>query len=186
MTKGVRVPVPVENLRRIWNLKKGEMQITQAQAAETLGWTQGAFSQYLNNITDLNPAAVIKLANFLGVDPAEIDPNIDEALPHVHRKEVRFLLSDATKINRDAVSVNSNIDTFCIRVDIDCPHIPQGCMLTVCKPNKNDYIPRTSSNEPLYVVQLKGETHFAVLTESNLPAANVTKRKYLVLSINTY
>ena len=62
------------NLRAIWNLKKSEIGITQTEAAKQLGWTQGALAQYLNNITELNPPAVIKLANFLGVDPREIDP----------------------------------------------------------------------------------------------------------------
>ena len=65
------------NLRAIWDLKKSEIGITQTEAAKQLGWTQGALAQYLNNITELNPPAVIKLANFLGVDPREIDPAIN-------------------------------------------------------------------------------------------------------------
>lgn len=66
--------VAANNLRKIWDLKKSEIGITQTEAAKTLGWTQGALAQYLNNITELNAPAVIKLANFLGVDPREIDP----------------------------------------------------------------------------------------------------------------
>ena len=62
------------NLRKIWDSRKSEIGITQTEAAKKLGWTQGALAQYLNNITELNPPAVIKLANFLGVDPQEIDP----------------------------------------------------------------------------------------------------------------
>ena len=62
------------NLRKIWDLKKSEIGVTQTEAAKELGWTQGALAQYLNNITELNPPAVIKLANFLGIDPREIDP----------------------------------------------------------------------------------------------------------------
>ena len=62
------------NLRKIWDLRKSEIGITQTEAAKQLGWTQGALAQYLNNITELNPPAVIKLANFLGIDPREIDP----------------------------------------------------------------------------------------------------------------
>lgn len=66
--------VAANNLRAIWDLKKSEIGITQTEAAKQLGWTQGALAQYLNNITELNPPAVTKLANFLGVDPREIDP----------------------------------------------------------------------------------------------------------------
>jgi len=74
-------PTPAENFRRIWTQKKRELNLTQTQAAEKLGWTQGAFSQYLNNLTDLGPATVLKLANFLGVPPTDIDPTLKEILP---------------------------------------------------------------------------------------------------------
>ena len=62
------------NLRKIWDIRKSEIGLTQTEAAKELGWTQGALAQYLNQITELNPPAVVKLANFLGVDPREIDP----------------------------------------------------------------------------------------------------------------
>lgn len=70
------LPEAVLNLRRIWNEKKHELKINQRDAAQALGWTQGAFSQYLNNITSLNPSAVLKLANFFDIDPLEIEPNL--------------------------------------------------------------------------------------------------------------
>jgi len=71
---GGTLPIAVQNLRRIWDSKKEQFEINQTEAAKKLGWTQGAFSQYLNNITDLNHDAIAKLANFLEVDPFEIDP----------------------------------------------------------------------------------------------------------------
>ena len=67
--------VAANNLRKIWDSRKSEIGITQTEAAKKLGWTQGALAQYLNNITELNAPAVVKLANFLGVDPREIDPS---------------------------------------------------------------------------------------------------------------
>lgn len=72
---GGTLPIAVQNLRRIWEDRKKSLEINQSQAAEMLGWTQGAFSQYLNNITELHDEAIAKLANFLEVDPHEIDPN---------------------------------------------------------------------------------------------------------------
>lgn len=72
---GGTLPIAVQNLRRIWENRKKSLEINQSQAAETLGWTQGAFSQYLNNITELHDEAIAKLANFLEVDPHEIDPS---------------------------------------------------------------------------------------------------------------
>lgn len=67
--------VAANNLRKIWDLRKSEIGLTQTEAAKKLGWTQGALAQYLNNITELNPPAVIKIANFLGVDPRDIEPS---------------------------------------------------------------------------------------------------------------
>ncbi len=82
MKKAHELPQAVNNLRAIWDQKKVEMKFTQVEAAAKLGWSQGAISHYLNNITDLGPAAVVKFANFLGVDPLEIDPDIAEFLPN--------------------------------------------------------------------------------------------------------
>jgi len=76
MKKTNQLPRAVNNLRAIWEKKKVEMQFTQVEAAKELGWSQGAISHYLNNITDLGPAAVIKFANFLEVDPRDIDPTV--------------------------------------------------------------------------------------------------------------
>lgn len=66
--------VAADNLRALWEARKHELKLTQTEAAAQLGWTQGALAQYLNNLTELNPPAVIKLANFFGVDPREIYP----------------------------------------------------------------------------------------------------------------
>ena len=38
-----KAPIAVQNLRRIWQAKKGEMGINQTEAAEKLGWSQSAF-----------------------------------------------------------------------------------------------------------------------------------------------
>jgi len=90
------LPMAVQNLRKIWDKKRIEMRFTQVEAAETLGWSQGAISHYLNNITDLGPAAVIKFANFLNVDPAEIDPGITEFLPNIRTRIIKYDASNLT------------------------------------------------------------------------------------------
>ena len=99
-----KAPIAVQNLRRIWQAKKVEMGINQTEAAEKLGWSQSAFSQYLNNYTELNTEAVTKLANLFGVDPADIDPNIGKKLPK--HSNVSFIHADrkenlAIQINRE-------------------------------------------------------------------------------------
>ena len=97
MKKTSELPKAVNNLRAIWDKKKVEMQFTQVEAAKELGWSQGAISHYLNNITDLGPAASIKFANFLGVSPLDIDPSVVEHLPNVDRYEIVRDTSDLTK-----------------------------------------------------------------------------------------
>lgn len=98
MKKASELPKPVQNLRRIWDKKKAEMNFTQVQAAKELGWSQGAISHYLNAITDLGPPAVIKLANFLGVAPSAIDPDVVKHLPHVQSYKVTRTATDLTKV----------------------------------------------------------------------------------------
>tara|TARA_B100000945_G_scaffold160833_1_gene129145 strand:- start:828 stop:1451 length:624 start_codon:yes stop_codon:yes gene_type:complete len=68
---------PAQNLKRIWENKAHEFKFTQRQAAKKLDWSQGAISQYLNGITELSPQAIVKMANFLGVAPHDIDPDLD-------------------------------------------------------------------------------------------------------------
>ena len=68
---------PAQNLKKLWDNKAHEFKFTQRQAAKKLDWTQGAISQYLNGITELSPQAIVKMANFLGVAPHDIDPDLD-------------------------------------------------------------------------------------------------------------
>lgn len=68
------------NFKRLWKARRQELDITQKTAADRLGMTQGAFSQYLNGHTELNEKAVLKIAKFLDVPPVEIDPTFDQKM----------------------------------------------------------------------------------------------------------
>ena len=46
------------NFKRLWKVRRQELDITQKTAADRLGMTQGAFSQYLNGHTEINEKAV--------------------------------------------------------------------------------------------------------------------------------
>lgn len=187
-----RLPVAVTNLRKIWDQKKHEMQVTQIEAAAKLGWTQGAFSQYLNGITELGPSAVIKLANFLSVDPTDIDPNIADGLPHVKRVDVRYTISNANKILNESSGYNLLIGDhiFRIKVDKDLGTEPfliqKGTMITVVAENALDYLPKNTDFEPYYIVQQKKKVEFEMFPASKLPPKSVIKKKYILLSVNLY
>ena len=111
------LPKSVQNLRKIWNHKKVEMQFTQIEAAITLGWTQGAISQYLNNLSDLGPVAIIKFANFLGVDPVEIDPSITRFLPNIRTRVIKYDWSNLTSPMNEKFYDKNPESAFWVRVD---------------------------------------------------------------------
>ena len=112
-------PVAVKNLRRIWESKKSDMNFTQVTAAQELGWSQGLISHYLNNITDLGPMATIKFANFLGVDPRDIDPQITDDLPKTKGYHFKYLASDMTKIVRKSIDITVPEDSFMVELTAD-------------------------------------------------------------------
>ena len=114
--------VVLKNLKRIWNQRKRELGLTQVSAAKDLGWTQGALSQYLNNLTELRPSATIKLANYLSVPASDIDPNIHNHMPNhlsvrvKHRNLSTKILKQATT---ESMSVVGNKNTFVIEINED-------------------------------------------------------------------
>jgi HTH-type transcriptional regulator, cell division transcriptional repressor len=69
---------PHENLKREWQYRKKLLKLTQTKAASKIGWTQSAFSQYLNGTTKLNTPAILKLAKLLEIPPTVIDPALSQ------------------------------------------------------------------------------------------------------------
>lgn len=70
-----------ENLKRVWDLKKGPMELTQEIAAKRLGFArQSTVSQYLNGLIPLNAEAVLKFAKLLDVKATDIDPSLGQLL----------------------------------------------------------------------------------------------------------
>ena len=68
-----------QRLSNIWHAKKKALDLTQEKVAHLCGWkTQGAVSAYLLGRTPLNPVAVKKFADLLGVSPLEIAPHFAE------------------------------------------------------------------------------------------------------------
>lgn len=95
------------NFKRLWKQRARELDITQKTAAERLGMTQGAFSQYLNGHTEMNEKAVMKMAKFLNVRPEEIDKSFKNKIikaptpSPVDTVTVSYLSTDAkTKISK--------------------------------------------------------------------------------------
>jgi transcriptional regulator with XRE-family HTH domain len=78
-----------ERLRKIWERKKRNLNLTQESAAIACGWESGqsAMSQYLGGFVPLNVEAVLKLAKVLQVHPTEIMPEVADLLPPLPESE---------------------------------------------------------------------------------------------------
>lgn len=174
-----------ENLRRIWNKKKGEMQFTQVTAAKALDWTQGAISHYLNNVVPLGPAAVVKFANFLGVDPKEIDPNYVNHLPAVTLHPIKCGSNDMSKELDEAVTTYSEPSSFWVKLVNVKLHRYTGAVDSVYA--DGDYYAKViEARQPQWqvlLVRLKNQKRADLYHVSVLPPKKKIAKLYNVLRI---
>ena len=186
MKKASELPAAVNNLRRIWDEKKAEMKFTQVQAAEKLGWTQGAISHYLTNITELGPAATIKFANFLGVDPSEIDPEVIEHLPNIYTRIIKYDIANlkkpinAKQFHKEVKAqfwVEALASDFALDVVRDDAQFQGVCALRVC-PIK-DY-----PDAKVLLVKERKKKRAYVRRANALPAKNKIESLWAVLEVS--
>jgi transcriptional regulator with XRE-family HTH domain len=187
------------NLKRIWNIRKKEMKVTQALAATQLNWTQGALSQYLNGITAMSSQTIIKLANYLDVHPTEIDPNIDKSLPSLATKDVRYSTNDPNLVLDESIVWPEESCKFFIRVDKEyLIEVDDGAgrpwqafkgMLFKCIDVLNDISykqTRMSTNKPFYLVQKIGTDEFVIFSEGSAPPNDKLAKKFLILDLSVF
>ena len=184
MPKSTELPVAVQNLRKIWESKKVEMEFTQVEAAKKLGWSQGAISHYLNNLTELGSGAVVKLANFLGVDPLEIDPTLTSKLPNVSAINIVAKTSDMSKKIKETVYMRDDIDSFYVQVEPDTTVVgikarAPSADLTVYAKLCN---PAQYTNNVLCAVRLKGSKELSFYAKNSLPDASTINKKWAVIA----
>ena len=68
-------------LRKVWDRKKKELELTQVKVADQLGIKQSSFNQYLNGIIPLNTNFVLKISEILEVAPGELAPELFRYVP---------------------------------------------------------------------------------------------------------
>lgn len=174
------LPPAVINLKKIWDLKKKEMRFTQVEAAKDLDWTQGAISHYLNGITQLNPAAVIKFANFLGVPAVEIDPNIVEHLPNTQKIRIYGDTTNVSKRVTKNIYIKQNPNTKWLEVDPKTPVYDEdglhewkmGDTVIKVSPIKE------SPNTPYLLVEFKTSKPTGIYHRDTLPAEKNIKKMW--------
>ena len=169
------LPLPVRNLRKIWDTKKVQMRFTQVEAAKELGWSQGAISHYLNNITELRAPAIVKLANFLDIDPRDIDPDIESSLPSVVKQTVSYNASDMTKPINETRLTRSEDYSLIVKISAGnhYDYLFAAAIYQNDIENWDCYARLVSvsqlKNPKAFAVRLKGKKHLRFYSPKNLP-----------------
>ena len=145
------------------------MRFTQVEVAKELGWSQGAISHYLNNITELRAQAIIKLANFLDVDPREIDPDIEQNLPSIVKQTVSYNASDMTKRINELLQTRSEESSIIVKMSADdYPYLFANAI-----GNWDCYARLVSVSQMkkprAFAVRLKGKKHLKFYPPNDLP-----------------
>lgn len=186
MKDSKQIPQSVHNLRKIWQQKKQEMQFTQVQAAKDLNWSQGAISHYLSNITDLGPSAIIKFANFLDVDPTEIDPDIEDKLPYVQRLNLTYISNDMTQPVKDGVYTRKNAVSSYVRLSKNARIENSSAGLAVGVPGMDNIAQICAVSKypaaKIYAVRLKKEKQLRFYFKNDLPPNSKVHKVWAVVS----
>ncbi len=64
-----------DNLRRIWYIKKRSLGLTLEKAGEDLGMSHSSLNQYINGKMPIGINFLLRIAEYLGVEPKEIRPD---------------------------------------------------------------------------------------------------------------
>lgn len=181
------LPLSVRNLRKIWDAKKVQMRFTQVEAAKKLGWSQGAISHYLNNITELRAPAIVKLANFLDVDPRDIDPNIEDSLPSIEKITVAFNALDMTKrINETLLSRRAD-SSILVKIPKQKPYEKHFTTDTIYSDCYVRLVPLSELKNPKsFAARLKGEKSLSFFLPENLPPSSQIHTLWSVVSYSYY
>lgn len=162
------------------------MRFTQVEAAKKLDWSQGAISHYLCNLTQLGPAAIVKFADFLGVDPTEIDPDIESKLPFGPIINVTYQSNDMTLRTDDVLYAKQPSASTYVRLS-EGAHIENsepGSLLGSSDMNTIAQIDGAAKHPSakVFAVRLKKEKKLRFYHKNDLPPHNEIYKKWAVIS----
>ena len=190
MSKTEDIPIANRNLRRIWEVKKGVRGFIQVDAAAELGWTQSGLSHYLNGITEINAPAAIKLANFLNVDPIEIDPNIESSLPNVRKVSISYTSDNATNKQYKTMYIRDDIDSFYVEIvgDRHLENHPDVVLINSLEKSITGFavccLPELYKENTLVAVRLKKEKILRFYLKAETPPSDSIGTIWAVISMN--
>ena len=127
-----------QNLRRIYNNKKGRMALTQVKIASILGISQVAVSNYMSGTISLNLEIVLRFAALLEVQVDEIYPELAKefGLSKVTKNDVVVIGSmnggyiTPYKITVEGVAMPHNLAVEVID-STQAPHLPKGSLVII-------------------------------------------------------
>ena len=184
------LPVNVRNLRRIWEIKKGVRGFIQSDAAADLGWTQGGLSHYLNGQTPLKGPAVIKLANYLNVDPIEIDPAIEANLPNVRKVSISYTSDDGANKQYKTMYIRDDIESFYVEIvgDRHLENHPDVVLINSLEKSIRGFavccLPELYKENSLVAVRLKKEKILRFYLKAETPPSDSIATIWAVISMN--
>ena len=190
MSKTEHIPIANRNLRRIWEIKKGVRGFIQVDAAAELGWTQSGLSHYLNGITEINAPAAIKLANFLNVDPIEIDPNIEDSLRNVKKVAISYTSDDASNKQYKTMYIRDDIESFYVEIvgDRHLENHPDVVLINSLEKSITGFavccLPEFYKENSLVAVRLKKEKILRFYLKSETPPESSIATLWAVISMN--
>jgi len=193
-------------LRKVWDRKKKELELTQVKVADLLGIKQSSFNQYLNGIIPLNTNFVLKIADILKVEPGELAPELFRYVPlktKVICVPVLFAIGRLTGAQGE-ISVNlaeqSKQPGSCFAVYVNetmrSPLIPTGSYLVCSHAEVKDLRPtdfvwviyedagEQKPNELLQILNLQKNSFLAVDPVTNTEKVIFTSKKANVHSIS--
>ena len=190
MSKTEHIPIANRNLRRIWEIKKGVRGFIQVDAAAELGWTQSGLSHYLNGITEINAPAAIKLANFLNVDPIEIDPNIEDSLRNVKKVAISYTSDDASNKQYKTMYIRDDIESFYVEIvgDRHLENHPDVVLINSLEKSIRGFavccLPELYKENSLVAVRLKKEKILRFYLKAETPPSDSIVTIWAVISMN--
>lgn len=120
MNSGTRRPLTreekktCENLKRVWTVKKRELDLTQVRICEKLGITQAAFSQFINGLIPIPTKTLMAIALALKISVKDISPELGKRLevlqafsPEKRTLPVLFSLNDTPHPAMGTVPINN-------------------------------------------------------------------------------
>jgi len=196
--KPITNDVKTSNLKKVWNEKKRILDITQQTAAEQLGITQGAFSQYLNGHCPLNEKATMKIAKFLGVHPEVIDPNFKENVNIIKRFQWKAVVAHTSSDAKKEVGelIESEFDALPLYVKIDkitkvfdtegeiTAVLPKESLLALIDIRDPKFPSKRRCKNNIYAVVRKNKKSYSFICDSRPPAyENDTVSIYQIVTI---